>query len=113
MPNCSECEMPLSSNGGCYYPECNKPDRPYIDDAEKMLKPLIDAIKAMPVEDMVRAMQGFYDATDDNCSWFVFGMKHTMPGMIAIIANMEKDRAKAYEAAWATFQQDKASHGSN
>lgn len=64
----------------------------------KLLNPMIDVAYAMPVGELVAAMRALYAATETNCPWYAYGLRHTLPPILAVIGQ-GKD---GYEEAWLT-----------
>ena len=54
----------------------------------RVIEPMMDVIANMSPEEMWLAMQGFYNAGEENAPWQMFALRHTLPAMISISANM-------------------------
>lgn len=62
----------------------------------RICDPMIDAARQMSAAEIVLAMQGLYATTETNCPWFAFGLRHTLPGLLAVIGAGKE----GYEDAW-------------
>lgn len=51
----------------------------------KLLSPMIKAAYAMTGEEIASAMRAFYAASQTNCPWYTYALRHTMPGILATI----------------------------
>jgi hypothetical protein len=66
--------------------------------AERIVRPMIDAMNEMTAEELRDAMLGLYAANEDNCSWYVTALKFQLPCMIASqAAQAGIDINKAFE----------------